>query len=121
MTELPVTTAEDYTLFHILKDYSMTLWRQQIGMIRQKHGLMNFIIHPDYVMSRRACTVYKALLEELTGLRSDGNVWMPLPGEVDRWWRDRSEMKLVARGETWSIEGPGCDRASVAYACLDRD
>src|SRR5215510_2710337 len=31
MTELPVTMAEDYTLFNILTDYSTTLWKRQMS------------------------------------------------------------------------------------------
>ena len=27
--ELPVTTTQDYSLFHILNDYSMRLWKEQ--------------------------------------------------------------------------------------------
>jgi len=29
--ELPVTTSQDYTLFHMLNDYSIDLWKQQLG------------------------------------------------------------------------------------------
>ena len=90
-----------------------------MSLIRQSHGLMNFIVHPDYLMSSRARKVYTMLLEELATVRSDCNVWVPLPREVDRWWRQRREMKLVASGQSWIIEGPGSDRASIAYASLD--
>ena len=31
LLELPLTTAQDYSLFHILGDYSTTLWKEQIG------------------------------------------------------------------------------------------
>jgi hypothetical protein len=118
--ELPLTTTEDYTLFHILKDYSTTLWKQQMGAILEGHGLVSFIIHPDYVIPKTAQDVYKALLEEVCRLRSDG-VWVALPRDVDSWWRDRSEMELVQDGKDWKIEGTGSDRARVAYAHRDGD
>jgi hypothetical protein len=120
MTELPVTTTQDYTLFHILHEHSFDLWRQQINTILDGHGLMSFLIHPDYIMQLRAQSVYKVLLEEINRLRSDHRVWVTLPRDVDRWWRDRSEMKLVAHGQDWKIEGPGNDRARVAYARLEK-
>jgi hypothetical protein len=41
MLELPLTTTEDYSLFHILKDYSLAVWRQQIAIILDGHGLMS--------------------------------------------------------------------------------
>lgn len=119
ITELPLTTAEDYTLFHILNDYSTKVWKEQMGIILKAHGLMSFIIHPDYIIAPRAQDVYKALLEELCRLRSDEGVWIALPGEVDEWWRQRSHMRLVRDGDTWKIEGAGSERARVAYAYMD--
>jgi hypothetical protein len=121
MTELPLTTAQDYTLFYILGNYSMDLWKQQIEIILEGHGLLSFIVHPDYVRSGRAQKVYRQLLEEVVKCRDDRGVWVTLPGEVDRWWRERSQLELVPRGNEWQIEGPGRERAAIAYACLDRD
>ena len=82
---------------------------------------MNFIVHPDYITDTRAQGVYKALLEYLNQLRSDYKVWFPLPREVARWWRERSEMKLITDRTGWRIEGPGSDRARLAYARLEGD
>ena len=120
MLELPLTTTEDYTLFHILKDYSTTLWKQQMNVILEGHGLISFIIHPDYVIPNGARDIYKMLLEEVRNLQSDG-AWVALPREVDSWWRKRSEMELIQDGRHWRIEGIGSDHARVAYACLDGD
>jgi hypothetical protein len=44
-----------------------------------------------------------------------------LPGEINRWWRDRREMTLVPDGSCWRVEGQGSDRARVAYATLEDD
>jgi hypothetical protein len=115
--EVPLTTIQDYSLFHILGDYSIDLWKKQITLILEENGLLSFNIHPDYVVSPRAREVYVKLLEYLS-LRTTRNVWMTLPREVDRWWRQRTEMKLVTQGEKWVIEGPGNERARIAYAVL---
>lgn len=114
--ELPVTTTQDYTLFHILDDYSMNLWKQQSELIMEKHGLMSFIVHPDYVIEPPERRVYEALLGYLVQLRQEKNIWITTPGEVDRWWRQRAKMKLVDNGEGWQIEGLGKERARIAYA-----
>jgi hypothetical protein len=121
MLELPVTTTQDYSLFHVLEEYSIDLWRKQASLILGWHGLMHFIVHPDYIIDTCAQGVYKALLEYLNQLRSDHKVWFPLPREVARWWRERSEMKLSADSTGWNIEGPGSDRARLAYARLEGD
>jgi hypothetical protein len=114
--ELPVTTIQDYTLFHILNEYSIDLWEQQMNLILEKHGLMSFIIHPDYISGSRERGIYEALLAHLVQLRDQSGVWIATPGEVNRWWRQRQEMKLVEDGNNWRIEGPSCERAKIAYA-----
>lgn len=119
--ELPLTTTQDYSLFHILNDYSTALWEEQIDIIRSSHGLISFIVHPDYLVEKRARAVYVNLLARLSQLRSDGTVWIALPGEIDRWWRNRNQMSLVERGGSWTVEGPDSDRARVAYATLEND
>jgi len=116
LLEIPVTTTQDYTLFHILNDYSIDHWKQQIGAIARHHGLASFIVHPDYVIAKRARATYQALLEHLARLRDDGETWIALPREVDRWWRQRSQMSVVRTGRGWRVEGAGSERASVAFA-----
>jgi hypothetical protein len=119
--ELPVTTTQDYSLFHILNQYSTDLWKREITSIARKHGLVSFIVHPDYLLKARARDTYKALLAYLAKLRSDGKIWIPLPQEVNQWWRERSQMKLTRRGNGWEIDGPGKERARIAYANLEGD
>ncbi len=114
--ELPATTVQDYTLFHILSNYSISIWKRQIEIITGKHGLMSFIVHPDYIMKPREQGVYKALLDHLDRLRNEKGVWITTSGEVNRWWRQRAEMRLVDSGHGWEIEGLGKERARVAYA-----
>jgi len=119
--ELPLTTLQDHSLFNILGDYSIDLWKTQIQMISARHGLISFITHPDYLIETRARAVYSKLLVHLQLLRDQGRVWMTLPAEVDRWWRSRSRMTLVRAGDSWQIEGPDCHRARIAYARLEND
>jgi hypothetical protein len=114
--ELPVTTTQDYSLVHLLRDRSIELWKRQIALILEKHGLCSFIVHPDYVKHHEIMQLYKALLSYLRGLQVTAGVWVTLPAEVDRWWRQRSQMRLVVRRGEWCIEGEGAERAVVAYA-----
>jgi len=121
LLELPATTTQDYTLFHILGDYSIEHWKRQVSLVMKQHGLVTFIIHPDYVIPKRPRATYTALLEYVSQLRSEGKIWMALPGEVDTWWRERSQMQLVSEDGKWRIEGPGSERARTAYATLAGD
>ena len=119
MLELPVTTTQDYSLFHILEDYSIDLWKQQIGLIRQKHGLVSFIVHPDYILQERPRNTYLSLLKYLSELSSAHRIWTALPKDVNTWWRQRSQMRLTWDGNRWGIDGPGKERARIGYAELD--
>jgi hypothetical protein len=116
LLEIPVTMVQDYTLFNILNRYSIDLWREQIGIVMGKHGLMSFIVHPDFINKPRERKVYESLLEFLCTLRMDRGIWMTTPGEVNRWWRQRHGMRLVKECGAWEIEGAGKERARIAYA-----
>lgn len=114
--EIPVTTTQDYTLFHILNDYSMDLWNRQTERIMEKHGLISFIVHPDYITRGRARSSYESLLGYLNNLRQTRGVWITTPGAVNRWWRQRAAMTLAQVGGKWEIQGEGSEHARVAYA-----
>jgi hypothetical protein len=119
--EIPLTTTQDYSIFHILDDCSIGLWKKQVELIRQRNGLMSFLAHPDYLINSRNRKVYESLLDYLQQTISSEKIWMALPGELDQWWRARGEMTLVRRNNEYAIEGPLKERARVAYAVLDGD
>src|SRR2546428_13773924 len=77
--ELPVTAIQDYSLFHILNDYSVDLWKQQTDSIAEKHALISFIIHPAYIPERRARSTYNPLLEHLARRRAERRTSIALP------------------------------------------
>ena len=116
LLEIPVTMTQDYSLFNVLKDYSVDLWKKEIEQIMGLHGLMCMIVHPDYIISERERRVYEELLQHLQSLRDNDQLWITTPSKVDQWWRERARMKLVADGDKWKIEGVGKERARIAYA-----
>ncbi len=117
--ELPLTTTQDYSLFYILNDHSIDLWKTQLELIRKRNGLISFIAHPDYLINRKNRNVYESLLKYLRQMVVRENIWAALPGDVDRWWRARNQMKVVPREGGWQIVGPEKERARLAYAVLD--
>ena len=116
--ELPLTTIQDYSLFYILGQYSTDMWKQQTDLILEKHGLVSFITHPDYLREKQAQAVYLDLLSHLARLRAENKIWISLPAEVHNWWRNRQQMRLVQNGSHWRIEGPESEKARIAYATL---
>jgi hypothetical protein len=119
--EIPVTCTQDYSLFHILRDFSISLWKRQIDLIRAQNGLVSILVHPDYITESRTQQVYRDLLSYLAESRDTQRVWAPLPRELAEWWELRSKMELVKKDGEWQVEGIGKERARVAYACAVGD
>ena len=119
MVELPVTTTQDYSLFHILNDYSIDLWKRQIELIMASHGLIHMIVHPDYIIGAKERAIFEQGLAYLAKLRDEKGVWITLPNEVNRWWRQRAAMRVVEDTGGVRIEGAGSERARLAWASME--
>jgi peptidoglycan/xylan/chitin deacetylase (PgdA/CDA1 family) len=117
--ELPLTATQDYPLFNIIRSNPMEMWSKQMNAIVARHGLVSFIIHPDYIIEPERQALYRELLQMLKKYSSEKNVWLALPREVDTWWRERAAMHLECEDGDWSVRGKGSDRAAVAYARLE--
>jgi len=120
LLELPLTTTQDYSLFHVLGTYDMEVWERQIKFVIKQHGLLSFLIHPDYIISGSAQDTYRRLLERLRGCAAQHDCWLPLPREVAQWWKQRHKMKLVKSSAGWEVLGTGAERARVAWAIAER-
>lgn len=121
LLELPLTATQDYTQLHVLSGDALDLWRRQADLVLAQHGLLSFIIHPDYVIEPRGAELHRRLLAMLRGLVEERDLWSALPGEIDRWWRTRAAMELVQMGGRWVVVGPGSERAHVAWARISGD
>lgn len=114
VVELPITLTQDHTVFEILREPGIDLWRRKSEWLMQRHGLINIIIHPDYVVEQRYLDRYEAFLAFLAD--QEGG-WHALPRDVARWWRQRADLRIAGDG---SIAGTTAYRPSVAYA-VERD
>ncbi len=119
LIEIPLTTTQDYSLFHILGKYSIDLWREELESIVSSNGMASFIVHPDYVIDLRARRVYENLLQYLSELCNSTKLWQPLPRDLARWWRERSRMRIERSCDTWKVVGQGSERARVAFAQIE--
>lgn len=85
--ELPVTLWQDFTLFEELRMSDIAVWRQQIDAIYSIGGLINVIVHPDYMLTSERLDLYRALIEHLG---SKERLWITTPCQVAAWERHRS-------------------------------
>src|SRR5215831_5571318 len=117
MVELPITLVQDHTLIEILKMKDIELWKQKASWIIENHGLVNIIIHPDYMLSERNLSFYEQFLSFIT---SRPNIWHALPRDVTRWWRERSQSHVMSLdGIRTSVAGPASGCGRIAWAILE--
>ena len=114
LVELPVTLAQDHTLWEILRLSGIGVWTTKVDWIADVGGLVNVIVHPDYVDRPERVAQYEALLAHLAG---QAGGWHALPRDVAAWWRRRAELRVERDGDGRPVV-TGADRsgATVAHA-----
>jgi hypothetical protein len=94
--ELPYTLAQDFTLFIIMKEKNIDIWKKKLDWIVEKGGMALVIAHPDYMnFSKKQCgkeeypkEFYRELLDYIR-TKYAGQYWNPLPKELARFWRGK--------------------------------
>ncbi len=113
MIELPITLAQDHTLFRILPDGGVDVWIRKARFLREHGGMALVLTHPDYAVDPRVADGYRELLETYHG---DDSAWCALPREVASWWRQRDASILRQDGDGWRIDGPASAHGRVGFA-----
>jgi len=91
--ELPYTLPQDSTMFILLKEKSIGIWRQKLDWIADKGGMALLNSHPDYMNfdgKKLGIDEYPAhyYVEFLRYIKSkyQGQYWHALPRDVARFW-----------------------------------
>lgn len=86
--EIPYTLPQDYTLFSVLKENSIDIWKRKLDWLAQKGGLALVNVHPDYInfkgenrIGEYSQQLYRDLLEYVAD-RYSNQCWFALPKEV---------------------------------------
>ncbi|HEX6655387.1 MAG TPA: hypothetical protein VF153_04155, partial [Candidatus Limnocylindria bacterium] len=108
--ELPITLVQDHTLFVILKQHDIAVWREKAERLRDRGGMALLLTHPDYLAEGDMLDRYREFLGEFG---ADASAWHALPREVSAWWRRRAASTVVPDGEGWRVSGPAADEATV--------
>ena len=112
MVELPITMAQDHTLFAILQSPEASMWLRKAHLVRERNGMVLVLTHPDYAHDRRIVDGYRQLLDEFAG---DDTVWHALPRDVATWWRDRAASRICDADGRWRIVGPAAAEGRVGF------
>ncbi len=86
--ELPYTLPQDFTLFVVLRESGIDIWKQKLEWIASRGGMALLPVHPDYVCfdgkksrSEFPVSYYTEFLEHVRA-RYGGAFWQALPREV---------------------------------------
>jgi hypothetical protein len=110
IVELPITLAQDHTVFVILRSRDARVWTDKAETIRRHGGMALIITHPDYLGLGPIAEAYDGLLAQYA---EDSTAWRALPQDVSRWWRRRAESFLQWTSDGWQIVGPAAGEGAV--------
>jgi hypothetical protein len=110
MVELPLTMAQDHTLFVILRESDEALWVRKAELLRERGGMALVDTHPDYLIDDGIRAAYERLLQRYA---ADVTAWKALPREVSAWWRRRSASRIERIGGELVIDGPAAGEGHV--------
>ena len=87
--ELPYTLPQDFTLFVIMKEKNIDIWKAKLDWIAQNRGMALLITHPDYMCFDGAAPktgeypveLYREFLEYVATAYA-GDYWHALPKQV---------------------------------------
>ena len=87
--ELPYTMVQDSTLFLLLREKNIQLWKKKLDWVAGHQGMVLLNVHPDYIdfsdsngsSQRYPIARYRELLDYVLD-RYDGSFWHALPREV---------------------------------------
>lgn len=99
--ELPYTLPQDFTLFVLMRERTIDIWKRKLDWIAQKGGMALLNSHPDYMnfgsgglgIEEYRAEYYEKLLEYV-GHEYGGTYWHVLPREIARFWSS----KVVDKG-----------------------
>ena len=90
--ELPYTLAQDFTLFVVLRESNIDIWKKKLDWIAERGGMALLNTHPDYMCfegSKRKDEFPVAFYEEFLSYvrkKYDGAFWAANPREVSRYY-----------------------------------
>ncbi|HJV66430.1 MAG TPA: hypothetical protein VJ550_11895 [Geomonas sp.] len=110
--ELPYTLPQDFTIFILLKERGIDLWKNKIDWIAENGGMALINTHPDYMcfdeVAGRFDQYPARYYEELLGYlksRYQGCYWHPLPREMARFWKGNFRSPGPAAASPASLKG----------------
>jgi uncharacterized protein len=93
--ELPYTLPQDFTIFSVMKENNIRIWKRKVDWIADKGGMALLLVHPDYLNFKNQdqnseefpVRLYEDFLEYLK-LRYHNQYWHVLPRTMAGFWKE---------------------------------
>ena len=93
--ELPYTLPQDHSLFIIMREKDISIWKKKLDWIAENGGMALLVTHPDYMnfgqkrpkLEEYPILYYREFLEYIKG-RYEGEYWHVLPRDMARFWKE---------------------------------
>jgi hypothetical protein len=94
--ELPYTLPQDFTLFVLMKEKTIDIWKRKLDWIAEKGGMALLLTHPDYMnfdgkklgIEEYPASYYEEFLKYIKH-KYEGQFWHVLPKDMARFWSKR--------------------------------
>lgn len=100
--ELPYTVPQDYTLFILLREPSIAIWKYKIDWIVHNGGMVLVNTHPDYMCFGKNKPAYEEYpvaryVELLKYVHSKygGEFWNGLPKDIAAYWNQSKQVSTL--------------------------
>jgi peptidoglycan/xylan/chitin deacetylase (PgdA/CDA1 family) len=113
LVELPITLPQDHTLFELLREDDIGIWRRKSAWIAEHGGLVTALVHPDYALTPERLAHYDELLRFLRGLEGG---WHALPRDIAGWWRRRAAFEARLEGHAMDEHGLAAGEAPLWWS-----
>jgi len=98
--EIPYTLPQDSTLFILMKEKTIDIWKQKLDWIAEHGGMVLLNTHPDYMsfngkkaaVEEYPASYYTDFLSYVT-LKYSGKYWHVLPKDLTRFWIKKNSLR----------------------------
>ena len=102
--ELPYTLPQDFTLFVVMKEKNIKVWKEKLDWIAEKGGMVLLNTHPDYMhfkgkglrVDEYPAKYYVEFLEYIKSKYKD-QYWHVLPRDMAKFWSKNLSMMTPFR------------------------
>ncbi|GMT46721.1 MAG: hypothetical protein IEMM0007_0287 [bacterium] len=100
--ELPYTISQDFTLFVLMKEKNIDIWKRKLDWIAEHGGMALLTTHPDYMnfdgkklgIEEYPAEYYKNFLDYIKA-EYDGKYWHVLPKDMACFWSNHAQRTRI--------------------------